>query len=315
MPVYPLYIAQFTCRGIFTALQMICRKRNERALYWSNNDNIGVFLSSLPASKSDSDGDVDSFGNILQLYVVDIKEPDTPWLKKLTSNTKRINVRSLPKNYRVAKRVIDVAGSLFLGLVLLPVWLVVPLLIKLTAGPGPVIFRQTRVGLNNRVRAANETSEWNGVDRRSQFAYGRHFTMYKFRTMIAEAEKDGARFAQKNDVRVTALGRFMRLTRIDEIPQLINVLRGEMSLVGPRPERPEFVDQLSKDVPGYLNRLGLQPGLTGIAQIENGYDNNTESFRRKVAYDLQYLRHCSVGNDLRILFRTFHVILTGKGAL
>lgn len=272
-------------------------------------------MSSSPAPKFDSDGDFDSFGDMLELYVVDIEEPDTPWLKRLHSDTGRINVSSLPKGYRVAKRVLDVGGSLFLGLALLPVWCIVPLVIKLTAGPGPVIFRQTRVGLNNRVPACNDASGWNGVDRRTQFAYGRHFTMYKFRTMIAEAEKDGAQFAQKNDVRVTALGRFMRLTRIDEIPQLINVLRGEMSLVGPRPERPEFVDQLSKEVPGYLNRLGLRPGLTGIAQIENGYDNNTESFRRKVAYDLQYLRHCSIGNDLRILFRTLHVIVTGKGAL
>ena len=272
-------------------------------------------MSSLPESKFDSDDVSDSFAEIVQQYVVNIEEPDTPWLKRLNNDTSRVNVNSLPRSYRLSKRVMDVAGSLFLGTVLLPVWLVVPVLIKLTAGPGPVIFRQTRVGLNNRVVAANETKPWEGEDRRSRSAYGKHFTLYKFRTMIAEAEKDGAQFAQKNDVRVTALGRFLRKTRIDEIPQLINVLRGEMSLVGPRPERPEFVDKLSNEVPGYLNRLGLQPGLTGIAQIENGYDNNTESFRRKVAYDLQYLHHCSIGNDLRILFRTIHVILTGKGAL
>ncbi|MEM7258031.1 MAG: sugar transferase, partial [Pseudomonadota bacterium] len=272
-------------------------------------------LSSLPESKFDSVDDSESFAEIVQMFVVDIEEPDTPWLKRLNNDVPRVNVQSLPLSYRRAKRIMDVAGALFLGIVLLPVWCVVPLLIKFTAGPGPVIFRQTRVGLNNRVLAANENPEWNGVDRRSQAAYGKHFTLYKFRTMIAEAEKDGAQFAQKNDVRVTGLGRFLRKTRIDEIPQLVNVFRGEMSLVGPRPERPEFVDKLSNEVPGYLNRLGLQPGLTGIAQIENGYDNNTESFRRKVAYDLQYLHHCSVGNDLRILFRTIHVILTGKGAL
>ncbi len=272
-------------------------------------------MSSFSEPNLETDDGTDAFADIVQRYVVDIEEPDTPWLKRLNNDTLRVNVSSLPRHYRVAKRVMDIAGALFLGAVLMPVWCIVPVLIKLTAGPGPVIFRQVRVGLNNRVVAANETSDWSGVDRRSRFAYGKHFTLYKFRTMIAGAEKDGAQFAQKNDVRVTALGRFLRKTRIDEIPQLINVLRGEMSLVGPRPERPEFVDQLSNEVPGYLNRLGLQPGLTGIAQIENGYDNNTESFRRKVAYDLQYLRHCSVGNDLRILFRTIHVILTGKGAL
>ncbi len=272
-------------------------------------------MSSLPEPKLDSAGESDSFAEIVQQYVVNIQEPDTPWLKRLNNDLTRVNVNSLPKSYRVAKRAMDIVGSVFLGVVLLPVWVVVPLLIKLSAGPGPVIFRQTRVGLNNRVLAANENGQWDGVDRRSQAAYGKHFTLYKFRTMIAEAEKDGAQFAQKNDVRVTALGRFLRKTRIDEIPQLVNVLRGEMSLVGPRPERPEFVDKLSSEVPGYLNRLGLQPGLTGIAQIENGYDNNTESFRRKVAYDMQYLHHCSIGNDMRILFRTVHVILTGKGAL
>ena len=133
--------------------------------------------------------------------------------------------------------------------------------------------------------------------------------------MRNDAEKDGAQFAQKNDARVTSLGKFMRRTRVDELPQLLNILRGDMSLVGPRPERPVFVDQLSKEIPNYLNRLGLRPGLSGIAQIENGYDNDTESFRRKVAYDLLYLQNCCIRNDLKILFRTIYVVFTGKGAL
>ncbi len=251
----------------------------------------------------------------MQHYIVDFEEPETPWLRRLALEKSRVNVNSLPRYYRISKRIIDVVGSIVLGIVLMPVWLIFPLLVKLTAGPGPVIFTQTRVGLNNRVSAANESMTWSGEDRRSRFAHGKHFTIYKFRTMINEAEKNGAQFAQKNDARVTRIGRFMRMTRIDEIPQLINVLRGEMSLVGPRPERPEFVDKLSNEIPGYLNRLGLQPGLTGIAQIENGYDSDTESIRRKISYDLQYLRNCSVGNDFKILWRTVYVILTGKGAL
>lgn len=265
------------------------------------------------------------FSEAVQQFMVDCEEPDTPWLSRLNLAEPRYNVDSLPKSYRVSKRIVDIAGSIFLGVLLAPVWLTFPIIIKFTSGPGPIIFKQTRVGLNNRKNAAvalTDTSESGDIvvpfgkaDRRTKFAYGKPFTLYKFRTMRNDAEKDGAQFAQANDARVTNLGKFMRKTRIDEIPQLVNVLRGEMSLVGPRPERPFFVDQLSKEIPNYLNRLGLRPGLTGVAQIENGYDNDTESFRRKVAYDLQYLQHCSVRNDLKILFRTIHVIVTGKGAL
>lgn len=265
------------------------------------------------------------FSQVVQEFMVDWVEPETPWLSRLGLTEPRYNVESLPSSYRVYKRIVDVVGSVFLGVILAPVWLTFPIIIKVTSGPGPIIFRQTRVGLNNRKNAAVAARAKSGSDdrvvpfeqpdRRTKFAYGKPFTLYKFRTMRNDAEKDGAQLAQANDARVTNLGKFMRKTRIDEIPQLVNVLRGEMSLVGPRPERPFFVDQLSKEIPNYLNRLGLRPGLTGIAQIENGYDTDTESFRRKVAYDLQYLQHCSVRNDLKILFRTIHVIVTGKGAL
>ena len=127
----------------------------------------------------------------MQLYVVDFEEPETPWLKRLSSDAPRVNVHSLPASYRVTKRIIDVVGSIFLGVMLMPVWCIFPLLVKMTAGPGPVIFKQTRVGLNNRVTAANETKSWSGEDRRAKFAYGKHFTIYKFRTMINEAEKNG----------------------------------------------------------------------------------------------------------------------------
>src|SRR5690606_29902973 len=145
--------------------------------------------------------------------------------------------------------------------------------------------------------------------------YGMPFTLYKFRTMTVDAEKNGAQFAVQGDPRVTKLGRFMRKTRLDELPQLWNVLIGEMSLVGPRPERPEFIEGLSKEIPNYINRLGLKPGLTGVAQIVNGYDNNVESFRRKVSLDLMYLQNCCIWNDIKILFKTIRVILTGSGAL
>ena len=152
-------------------------------------------------------------------------------------------------------------------------------------------------------------------DRRRDGGYGKPFTLYKFRTMKIDAEKHGAQFAVKGDPRVTSIGRFLRKTRLDELPQLWNVLRGEMSLVGPRPERPEFIDTLSAEIPNYINRLGLKPGLTGLAQVINGYDNNIESFKRKVNLDLLYLQNCCFRNDLKILFRTIRVVLTGSGAL
>ncbi len=133
--------------------------------------------------------------------------------------------------------------------------------------------------------------------------------------MRTDAERNGARFATQGDARVTAVGRLMRRTRIDELPQLWNVLRGDMSLVGPRPERPEFMQELSVHVPNYLDRLGLKPGLTGLAQVVNGYDNELEGFRKKVAYDLLYLQNCCLTNDLKIMFRTIRVVITGEGAI
>src|SRR5439155_10497416 len=181
---------------------------------------------------------------------------------------------------------------------LAPVMVMVALLVRITS-PGPVIFRQVRTGLNLREPRRDRRSSSTGeaelpldVDRRvqdrarrDQFAYGRPFVLYKFRTMRTDAEKDGARFAVKGDTRVTPIGTFLRKTRLDELPQLWNVLKGEMTLVGPRPERPEFIETLSAEIPDYLQRLGLKPGLTGLAQIINGYDNDIDSFRRKVALD------------------------------
>jgi lipopolysaccharide/colanic/teichoic acid biosynthesis glycosyltransferase len=214
----------------------------------------------------------------------------------------------------------------FVALILLsPVMLLTALLVKLTSS-GTIIFRQERVGLNLRGQKKNDRQKTSaeppegvehrtGDDRRNDDNYGKPFVLYKFRTMRDDAEKNGAQFATQGDPRVTPVGRFLRKTRLDELPQLWNVLRGEMSLVGPRPERPEFIVQLSNEIPDYLERLGLKPGLTGPAQVINGYDNNIESFRRKVALDLLYLQNCCLWNDIKILFRTIGVVLTGKGAL
>lgn len=252
--------------------------------------------------------------------------PHVWWLTELHLPQPRRDVRSLSESTRLGKRLLDIAVAGTMLVLLAPVMLAVALAVKLTSR-GPVIFRQTRVGLNLRrvgddrrnnrqglAQAAVERRRPNS-DRRTEFAYGRHFTLYKFRTMRIDAEKDGAKFAVKGDPRVTSIGRFLRKTRLDELPQLWNVLRGEMTLVGPRPERPEFIRNLSEQVPNYLDRLGLKPGLTGVAQILNGYDNEIESFRRKVAFDLHYLQHCSPWNDFKILVRTVAVVVTGSGAL
>ncbi len=133
--------------------------------------------------------------------------------------------------------------------------------------------------------------------------------------MRNDAEHNGAQFALESDPRITTIGRVLRRTRIDELPQLWNILKGDMSLIGPRPERPEFMQKLQDQIPNFIDRLGLKPGLTGIAQVVNGYDNELEGFRRKVSYDLLYLQNCCVWNDIKILFRTIRVVITGEGAL
>ncbi len=251
--------------------------------------------------------------------------PPVKWLSQLGEQGSRVNLHSMRTGTRILKRVCDLVLATTMLIVLSPVMLLAALLVKLTS-PGPVIFCQTRVGLNLRRPGAERRVEDlpppDGAerripdsDRRKEFTYGRHFTLYKFRSMRNDAEKNGAQFAVKGDARVTPLGKFMRKTRLDELPQLWNVIRGDMSLVGPRPERPEFIKSLSDEIPDYLDRLGLKPGLTGVAQIVNGYDNNIESFRRKVAFDLMYLRNCCLWNDLKILFRTISVVLSGSGAL
>jgi sugar transferase (PEP-CTERM system associated) len=177
------------------------------------------------------------------------------------------------------------------GLILfLPFFPIVVALVRLSSS-GPILFRQTRVGLRNQ-----------------------NFTVLKFRTMIANAEATGAKWATKDDPRVTRIGRFMRKTRLDEVPQLWNVLRGDMNLVGPRPERPEFVPLLSKEMPYYHLRHMIRPGLTGWAQVRYGYGGTVEQTRHKLEFDLYYLKHMSLGLDLLIMFQTVKTIVRRRGA-
>jgi exopolysaccharide biosynthesis polyprenyl glycosylphosphotransferase len=192
---------------------------------------------------------------------------------------------------RFAKRAFDLSlGSVALLAVswLLPVlWLVV----RVTGGSGPAIFTQTRLGEG-----------------------GKPFTIYKFRTMRADAEAEGAVWASQDDPRITPAGRFMRRTRLDELPQLLNVLKGDMSIVGPRPERPEFLVQLQQAVPFWSRRHLVKPGITGWAQVRRGYTADAEGTAEKLSYDLWYLRHRSLVIDLAICVKTFTTLVTGSGA-
>lgn len=274
-------------------------------------------FSSEPACAQDSDlaAIVAAYANLAEL-------PPADWLIRLELERPQTNLRSIDLWTQRAKRAMDVFCAVGMIVLLAPVMLLVAVAVSLTS-PGPILFRQIRTGLNLRssrdrradAAAAGGKRRQNPTDRRQSTCYGKPFVLYKFRTMRIDAEKNGAQFATKGDPRVTPIGRFLRKSRLDELPQLWNVLRGEMSLVGPRPERPEFIEKLSEEVPNYLLRLGIKPGLTGLAQVLNGYDNDIAGFRRKVALDLLYLQNCCLANDLKILFRTVGVVLTGKGAL
>ncbi|MBV8092099.1 MAG: TIGR03013 family PEP-CTERM/XrtA system glycosyltransferase [Acetobacteraceae bacterium] len=189
------------------------------------------------------------------------------------------------------RRLNDILISLGVLLFTLPLMLAIALLIKLDS-PGPVLYRQERVGLHGRV-----------------------FTLFKFRSMRVDAEAGGRpRWAAQNDPRITRIGAFIRATRIDELPQLLNVLRGEMSFVGPRPERPHFVDQLAPIIPFYEHRASVKPGITGWAQVNYPYGASVEDARAKLSYDLYYVKNRSLFLDLLILVATVRVILFQEGA-
>ena len=218
---------------------------------------------------------------------------------------------ALPSHlYLSLKRIFDVAISMVaLGIfgLILPL---LSLIIKLDS-PGSVFFSQERVGLNRRRTRAN----FDGQERRKVLQPGRPFKVLKLRTMGVNAEANGPQWASKNDVRVTRVGRFLRKTRLDEVPQFLNVLRGEMSLIGPRPERLVFVRQLEKEIPHYHQRLLVLPGITGLAQVINGYDDSLESVRRKIELDRQYIQKAGFRQDSKILLNTVSVVLKGDGAL
>lgn len=194
-------------------------------------------------------------------------------------------------SYDRIKRIIDLVGAMLLLIILSPILITITLLIRLTSR-GPVIYRQTRLTQGGRV-----------------------FTMYKFRTMHINAENGtGAVWASELDPRVTRVGRLLRLSRLDELPQLFNVLSGEMSLIGPRPERPELAAELEREIPLFKRRVEVKAGITGLAQIASGYAASLGTYRTKIAFDVEYVENRSLFLDLKICWKTIQVILTGSGA-
>ena len=207
-----------------------------------------------------------------------------------------------------ARRFMNVTLAAVALVVCAPLMLVIAVLIKLTS-PGPILYTQTRVGVDR--RAPGETA----FDRRRKLDFGgRLFRIYKFRTMRVASDRLVQIWAQPNDSRVTALGGFLRRSRLDELPQLFNVLKGDMNLVGPRPEQPNIFMTLREQIEHYPDRQRVLPGITGWAQINNQYDRSIDDVRTKLLFDLQYIERHSLMYDLRILLNTIPVVLFRRGA-
>lgn len=203
-----------------------------------------------------------------------------------------INIRHVPLSNTfnmMVKRIVDIIGSIILVVLLSPLLLIISIMVKLTS-PGPLIFKQERVGLHNR-----------------------HFSMYKFRSMEVQKESfEKTGWTVKNDPRITGFGKFIRKTSIDEFPQLFNVLKGDMSLVGPRPERPQFVEKFREEIPRYMVKHQVRPGMTGWAQV-SGYRGDT-SIKRRIEYDLYYIENWTFGFDIKILILTIFKGFINKNA-
>ena len=196
----------------------------------------------------------------------------------------------LMKQKRKLKRLFDILIALIVLIVTVPLDLIIAIAIKVDS-PGAIFFIQERCGLDGEI-----------------------FKMIKFRSMYKDAERQsGPIWSQKNDPRITKVGSILRKIRLDEIPQMLNVLMGEMSLVGPRPERPYFVEKFAGIIPYYKRRLKVRPGITGWAQVKHKYDESIEDVKAKLRYDLFYIENMSIRMDFKILFRTIFVILFGKG--
>jgi lipopolysaccharide/colanic/teichoic acid biosynthesis glycosyltransferase len=217
------------------------------------------------------------------------------------------------------RRALDVVASLLALAALAPLFVLLAVLVKATSD-GPVFYRQVRVGRERRDADRRSFPTGTGAcdrrrrERRCVAAYGRPFSIVKFRTMRADAEAHGPQWSRALDPRVTPLGRLLRTTRLDETPQFWNVLRGDMSLLGPRPERPFFVEQFAERIPRYRERLRVRPGITGLAQVTLDYDASLDDVHRKLEADLDWIHRRSWARDCAILLRTVSVVVTGRGA-
>ena len=238
---------------------------------------------------------------LVTLRVQGVRVDDAP--TALSALTGRISLRAVNPSWFVfsdgfhrskwidlLKRAVDLAAATIGLVVSMPIMIVVALLVRLES-KGPMIFRQTRVG-----------------------RMGKCFEVLKFRSMSVDAEKaNGAQWASENDPRVTRIGRWLRKYRLDELPQFVNVIRGEMSFVGPRPERPYFVNELRKTIPYYDERHSVRPGLTGWAQVQYAYGSSIEDAFNKLEYDLFYLQNMSLTFDFAIIFQTIRIVFGGHG--
>lgn len=204
-------------------------------------------------------------------------------------NTNTLN-HAVDSSYLVTKRLFDLTLITLFAPIILPIMFITAVLIRLESS-GPILFWQQRVG-----------------------AQGEAFNMVKFRSMTTDSEQHGSQFARAGDARVTRLGKFIRKMRIDELPQLWNVIRGEMSLIGPRPEQVVFVKEFERTIPNYTDRHNVLPGITGLAQIEQGYVDDANGTQVKLKYDLYYIDNLSFLMDIRIAFQTLHTMATGFGA-
>lgn len=260
-------------------------------------DNIQTIITTIDPHK-----DVNLVRNLYHCLPLDITLYELPtFYEKITGKVPTSAIEEIwflenlmqekKSLYESAKKFLDIFYALTIGLATLPLYPLIALAIKLDS-PGPIFYKQKRVGENNQI-----------------------FDVYKFRSMVADAEKNGAQWAQKEDPRVTKIGKILRLTRLDELPQLFNVLRGDMSFVGPRPERPEFVFgvNLQRQIPYYQIRHLVKPGLTGWAQINFQYGASLEDTIEKLQYDLFYIKNRSFMLDISIILRTAKIILSAGG--
>jgi lipopolysaccharide/colanic/teichoic acid biosynthesis glycosyltransferase len=212
------------------------------------------------------------------------------------------------------RRVVNVAAALILLVVAAPLMAFIAVLIKLTS-PGPVLYHQPRVGLDRRAQEDRRESGRHGHDRRARDRGGRVFSIMKFRTMEVEGGADDPVWTSPEDPRITSLGRFLRLSRLDELPQLFNVLQGDMNLVGPRPEQPGIFEELRGQIHNYQQRQSVLPGITGWAQVNQSYDQCLDDVQRKIDLDLEYIDRRSITEDVKIMAKTLPVMLFRRGAL